>query len=165
MTWADERIREANCHGTLTIDGISMNRGSWAVLNNNVWWNGADRLGEDTIVGGREGSLANPRYKTVTKHTLELLVVGTVDRNNVRYENTAIGLEENWEWLEVNVLDTVFTTIGGGRTAVLTLPSGRTRTGGIHIEGYRVGTEIQGALTATIEVSIPQGQLGRPEAP
>lgn len=57
MTWASEAILEANCHGTVSIDGHSLNRDAWAVLNAFVLWQSADREGEDFVVLLRGGCL------------------------------------------------------------------------------------------------------------
>lgn len=161
MTWADTMIREGSCHGTLTIDGFPMNRGAWATLNNYVLWEGADTAGEDTLVPAMHGSLPNPRWKQPTRKTLELLIVGTVDRFDVETNDAAVGLEENVTWLQ-EFVEAPVASLDGTRTLVLTLPSGATRTGEAHVGPMRLGSVIRGAFTATLEVSLPQGELGAP---
>jgi len=158
---ADEAIVGATCHGTLTIDGISMNRPAWAVLNNWVFWQPAGLRGEDNIIPGTPGVLPNRRRKTVTTHTLELLIIGTCDEDGdaVPRSEWTTQLARNSEWLD----EFVFTppvTLEGTRTAVLTLPDGSTRTGEIHVLDPVYGVTTPVAITVALDISIPAGQLG-----
>lgn len=165
-TWADNQIRGADCHGTLTLDGRSMNRAAWAVLNNWVFWQPAAKRGEDNIIPGRSGALPNRRRRTATVVTLELLIIGTVDRLGVAQPpaDWQQQLALNSEWLDDNIFAPVNTT-DGTRTAVLTLPSGYTRTGPVHVLDVNYGVTVAPAITATVDISIPAGQLGPLTAP
>lgn len=161
MTWADQEIIGATCHGTLEIDGLSMNREAWAVLNNWVWWQPANVRGEDNIIPGTAGVLPNRRRRTATQLSLELLIIGTCepDGTPVAYDDWQTQLAVNNEWLDTYIF-TPPVTLEGTREAVLTLPDGSTRTGDIHILNVTYGVTVPPAILATVEVSIPGGQLG-----
>lgn len=161
MNWASQAIVGATCHGTLTLDDISMNSEAWAVLNNWVWWQPANVRGDDTLIPGRTGVQPNRRRRTVTKLTLELLIIGTCDEDGdpVPYDDWQTQLALNNEWLDTNIF-TPPVTADGTRTAVLTLPDGSQRTGEVHIENVTYGVVVPPAITATVDVSIPLGQLG-----
>ncbi len=161
MTWGSGLIAEAACHGTVTIDDESMNREAWAFLNNYVLWQGADQAGEDWTVPGRHGALANPRWRQPATRSMELLIIGDVDPDGDPNDDRIVGLEENVAWLQEWVEHTV-ASLEGTRTLVLTLPSGATRTGEVHVGPMQLGSVISGAFTATLEVQIPDGQLGDP---
>ena len=161
-TVASGKIAESVCHGTLTIDGFSMNRDAWAVLNNFVLWQGAEQRGSDYLIPGRPGQKPNRRRKDATKRVLEILVIGDVDRLGVETGNRVIGLEDNMAWLQANVFDPA-PSADGTRTLVLTLPSGKTRTGIAHVGPATLGSVISGAFTVTLDVSLPYGELGPPE--
>lgn len=165
MSWASQTIFDAACHGTLTLDGESMNREAFAVLNNYVWWQPANVRGEDNLIPGNPGVLPNRRRKTASRVSLELLLIGTCDIDGVPvpYADWMTQLAINNEWLDENIFDPP-QTLTGTRTAVLTLPGGATRTGEVHIENVQIGQTIPPALTMTVDVSIPAGQLG-PIAP
>lgn len=164
--WASDKITGAACHGTLTIGGVSMNRDAWAVLNNWVFWQPAAVRGADNQVPGSPGVLPNRRRKTVTTHSLELLIIGTCDRfgDPVPIDDWQTQLALNSEWLDENVF-TPPITLEGTRTAVLTLPNGATRTGQIHLETPVYGVTAPPAITCTIDISIPAGQLGAISGP
>jgi hypothetical protein len=157
-------ILDATCHGALTIDNLSMNRGAWQTLNNHVLWQPANKKGSDTEVPTRAGVIANRRRKTVTEHTLEMLVAGTVDRLGVPTADPVVGLEENLAWLEANIFAEV-PTISGTRMARLTLPSGAVRQGPIHVLDVAYGVEISHVMAVTVDISIPDGELGPRTAP
>lgn len=159
MTWGSGLIAEAACHGTVTIDGASMNCDAWAFLNNFVLWQGGDQAGEDWVVPGSHESLANPRWLQPTTRTMELLIIGDCDRFGTPYEDRIVGLEENVAWLQEWV-EAPVSSLDGTRTLVLTLPSGATRTGEVHVGPMQLGSVISGAFTATLEIQLPQAQLG-----
>ena len=163
-TWAQQRINAANCHGTVTLDGESLNRDAWAILNVFTLWRPAATIGDDIVITHRDGVLARRRRKTVTKATLEMLVIGDCDPDGMPNVDRNIGLEENWWWLQTNVFEPVVSSTGL-QELVLTLPSGATRTGHIHVESAEPGATISGALTVAVEISLPYGRLGSPTTP
>lgn len=163
-TWGWEKIQAANCHGTLTLDGESLNRDAWAVLNVFTLWGPAAMSGDDIQIPHRDGTLARRRRPTATKRSLEMLVIGDCDENGNPNSDRNIGLEENWDWLDTNVFAPVISTTGL-HEVVLTLPSGRTRTGHLHVESAEPGATISGVMTVAIEVSLPYGRLGYPVDP
>lgn len=159
--WAEREIASSVCHGTLEIDGHSMNRAAWATLNNFVLWTPASVIGDDLVIPHRDGVVALRRRKTVTKQSIQLLIIGQVDYAGTPNDDPIVGVEENMDFLDTYIFAPVISD-SGTRTAVLTLPSGATRTGQVHIENVVLGSTIAGALTATFDISLPYGELGAP---
>lgn len=158
-TWAEREIIQSTCHGTLELDDHPMNRAAFATLNNFVLWTPASVSGDDLLIPHRDGALALRRRRTVTKQQMQLLVVGTVDVNGDPVSDPNIGLEDNMAWLDTYIFAPVVSDTGT-REAVLTLPSGATRTGDVHVENVQLGSTIAGAFTITFDISMPYGELG-----
>jgi hypothetical protein len=155
--------------GNLTISGIDMNRSAWAVLGDERGEGGLVRLwfefdvrGEDRILPGVTGVIAYQRRITAKRHDLRTLVVGDVDQAGNPVADPAIGLENNLEYLRANVLAPVATSTGT-RAAVLTLPSGATRTADVHVLGMTTQSYMLGPcgsiLVGTLHISIPTGRF------
>lgn len=152
--------------GRLQVDGVNLHCPAWTMPDLLELWFGADVRGDDQLIPGLGGVIANRRRTTVTRHSLPMTICGDVDRNGARYDGDAwAGLEQNIDYLRTNVVDPT-NTGDGTRAATLFMPSGDTRTADIHVlrlvpgaRGYGVQSDgWTGAIcTATLEISIPLG--------
>jgi hypothetical protein len=162
--------------GSLTIDAVSMNpaSGAWGVVGDGRvgglldLWAAFDVRGQDRTLPGATGVIAYPRRMTVTRKDLRLLVVGDVDSVGAPVADAVEGLEANLEVIRSTVLAPVVSSTGT-RAAVLTMPSGATRTADIHVLGlvtqqYMLSSVVdgcsQGAIfIGTLQISIPSGRF------
>lgn len=159
--------------GSLSIGGINMNRLAFAVIGDEngeggllKLWADFDVRGDDRILPSVAGVLAYPRRLTATRYDLRLLVVGDVDQTGTPTADSNIGLQNNIEYIRANVLVPVVSPTGT-RAAVLTLPSGGTRTADIHAlgvvtqsYGLAVVNGCSGSIwVGTLQISIPAGRF------
>lgn len=157
--------------GNLTIDSIDMNRPAWAVIGDErgvggliQLWADFDVRGEDRLLPGVTGVIAYPRRMTAKRFDLRLIVVGDVDSAGAATADSLDGLQANLEYIRSNVLAPVVSQTGT-RAAVLTMPSGATRTADIHVLGvitqsYGFTTGCSGAIwIGTMQISIPEGRF------
>lgn len=146
MTWASDQIADSTCHGHLSLGGVSMNTPQWATTNNYILWGTASRRGANTTIPGTPGREANPRRKDETAYTLEGLVIGA----------GSPALASNWMTLRSGILSLASATVG----AALLLPNGTLLTGTAQIMEAELGaTGVEGALTFTIDLVLPDGEL------
>jgi hypothetical protein len=145
----------------LTIDGVAMNCPAWQVLNLHVLTQPAEQRGNDRLIPGSAGVLAYPRRNTVTRHSLQMLISGTHDRNGSANANSFQQLFTNIDYLNFNV---VFPpgTADGTRTAVFSR-SGQAvdLTEPIHVLGLELGQVREDAqwIKAVLTISIPSGRF------
>lgn len=153
--WAGRLLPDTR-YGSLTIDGVNMITSAWMVTSLAPLYDDPDVRGDDRLLPGVTGVRAYRRRATVTRASLPFLVTGFVDRFDAVVLNPYAQLDLNLLYLKTNV--TLPTNTGNGtRTAVLTLPSGRTVTSDVHILGL-VGDLDSGALwRGTIEISDKTG--------
>lgn len=146
--------------GDLTIGGIAMNCPAWKVLNLHELWQPADQRGADRVVPGASGVLPLRRRDTVTQRSLQMLISGTHLQNGTEASTPLIGLQVNVEYLRDNVVAPTGTG-NGTRTAVLTMPSGATRTESVHVVGMEFGDLRPDGhwLRAVLTLSIPTGRI------
>lgn len=161
--------------GSLSISTISMNRPAWAVIGDERGtgglvhlWPEFDVRGQDRILPSVAGVIPYQRRMTVTRKDLRLLVVGDVDETGTPVSDPVEGLEANLEYLRTNTFAPVVSSTGT-RAAVLTMPSGATRTANIHVLGLVVQSYVlgkvldgcaQGAIAiTTLQISIPTGRF------
>lgn len=146
--------------GDLTIGGVAMNGPAWKVLNLLELWQPADQRGSDRLVPGTAGVLAQQRRDTVTRRSLQMLIVGDVDRTGTPQADRFEGLQVNVEYLRSNVVAPTGAT-DGTRSAVLTMPDGTTRTEPVHVVGFDFGNFREDAawLRAVLTISIPSGRI------
>jgi len=146
--------------GDLTIGGIAMNGPAWKVLNLHVLQQPADQRGDDRLIPGSAGVLPLRRRETVTRHSLQMLISGTHDRNGAANADTLEQLSSNIDYLEFYVVRPTGTG-DGTRSAVLTMPGGTTRTEPIHVIGMQFGDlSLDGSwMRAVLEISIPSGRF------
>ena len=146
--------------GDLTINGVPMMCPAWKVLNLLELWQPADQRGNDRLIPGSAGVLAQQRRDTVTRRSLQLLIVGDVNRNGTAQTDKFEGLQANVDDLRINVAAP--TAIGDGTvSAVLTMPDGTTRTEPVHVVGFEFGNFRADAawLRAVLTISIPSGRI------
>lgn len=150
-----------SCDGSLTIDGISMNRPAWAIQGDETGqggfvrlWSWFDVRGDDRLIPGANGMRPYRRRITPTRHDLRILITGDVDENGVANANALIGLEENISYLTTNVTLPVASATGT-RAAVLAMPSGSTRTADIHV----LGLDIEGVYVDEARHTVAEGRL------
>jgi hypothetical protein len=146
--------------GDLTIGGVALNGPAWKVLNLLELWQPADQRGSDRLVPGTAGVLAQQRRDTVTRRSLQMLIVGDVDRTGTPQADRFEGLQANVEYLRANVAAPTGAT-DGTRSAVLTMPDGTTRTEPVHVVGFDFGNFREDAawLRAVLTISIPSGRI------
>lgn len=158
---------DPTCEGELEIDNISLNTAAWVVFSDEqglgglmqLWANFQTR-GEDRLVPGAAGVIPYPRRLTVYQPHLNIAVCGDVDENGDPVADTAEGVEANLAYLMTNVFAQPSNT-DGTRSAVLTMPSGATRTADIHILGFeQTFGRLQyrdSVIEGKIHISIPVG--------
>lgn len=156
MTWTSEELAASTCHGSLTLGGVSMNNKAWASLNNFVLWGPADRRSSNLMIPGRPGSISMLRRKADSSRTLECLVIGDCNQVGTPHASRESGLATNFMTLR----SSVFGWTGTSVTASLSLPNGSTISGAAQIIQVELGsTNISGALTFTIDLDLPDGEL------
>jgi hypothetical protein len=129
------------------------------VRNEYVLWQPARQVGSDIQLAGVNGDLGRPRFRSTTVHTLELVISGrTVVTGSAGTD--AANLEANVKWLRESVCVPVASS-SGTRTLVLTMPSGTTMSGQVHVNNLRFGQVAPHAkwALATMDISIPAGEL------
>lgn len=136
------------------IDSIPSDTPAWRCQNLYELWAPAQTRGEDLIIPGAAGVVANPRRKTVTKRSLAIAVFGSEDWEGDPYSDERVGLEANWFHLS-----TVWSPGGDERPVVLHLPSGATRSGSAHIERFEPVGRAPGWIAATLDLSLALGEL------
>lgn len=155
-TWTSQQLADSTCHGSLTLNGLSMNNSAWASLNNYVLWPPANRRGSNIAIPGRSGRIAVPRRKDETSRTLECLVIGDCDITGTPYASRSVGLATNCMLLD----SSLFGWTGTSVAAVLTLPNGAVRSGAVQIVHVEYGSPgVEGVLTFTLDIDIPDGEL------
>lgn len=143
------------CQGGLSLGGVNMNCPAWKMLDLSALWYKLEKRGQDIVVPGVSGMLSYPRRATGTSHSLPMVIVGDCDPAGSPFANPWIGLESNINVLRGTVLD-AFTTIG----AVLTMPSGATRSGPVQIDSFELGDHTFTArYAAVLNLTIPAGVL------
>jgi len=147
------------CYGSWVIDNVAMHGPGWCLLDlSPVWSDPEVRQDTGLVIPGVEGRDTFAPITDETVYRLPLLVGGASDQNGVLYDNPAVGLQLNREYLATYV--TLPTNTGDGtRELVWTLPSGNTITTDITVLGLR-GQLAPGALfRGTLYVKCSTGAL------
>lgn len=152
-----------DCEGTLTISGILMNRLAFMTQADEDGNGGlsqfltlADQRGEDRILPGTPGVIANRRRLTVTKLSIRLVVVGDILWNGTTPSTPKIGLFTNLKYIYDNVVAPTGTG-DGTRAVTVVLPGPFTGSGTAHIT--RMDTVTQ-KLSEDSGPAVWEGQLG-----
>lgn len=149
--------------GQLVIDSIPLMEKRWSVLNLYELWLPPAQRGQDKVMPHAPGIRPYRRRATARERVLEMVIDGRYneDQELVCAGGTAAaweGFELHISYLRQYVVDP--TNIGNGtRTATLTLPSGATRSGPVHVLDLEIGRVQRGIANATLTLSIPNGAL------
>jgi len=149
--------------GDLTIGGVAMNCAGWKLLGDSLarLWMPADQRGDDRLIPGAAGVLAQRRRNTATTVSLEMLISGLADRNGTAASGTYVAqLYTNIVYLRDNVVAPTGTG-DGTRSAVLTPPTGAALTEPVHVVGLKLGDGSTDGRwqKAVLELSIPSGRI------
>lgn len=158
-----------DCDGTLTVGGILMNRAAFMVGADENGNGGlsefltlADQRGEDRILPGAGGVIANRRRVTVTRLTVRLVVVGEILHTGSIPADAKIGLMTNLKYIYDNIVVPTGLT-DGTRAVTLVLPGPFTGTGAAHITRMDRTSQTLGVDKAHWEgqlgISIPVGRF------
>lgn len=145
-------------YGTLTIDNVSLHTFAWNAPDlSELWWTPEVR-GANTLRPHQKGRKAKIRRADETRYSLPMVVTGYCDRLGNVYDDYAEGLELNVEYLLTYVA--LPTNVGDGtREAIWTLPSGRTVTADVQVEGLRGALRPGAIYTPTLELVVPGADL------
>lgn len=144
--------------GTLTIDGVAMQRLAFAVLDLWPLLDGPDQRGDDTRIPGRPGVLSNPRRADATTRSLRMVIDGTYDLNGVLAADARTQVLETVLFLRQNVSDPTYTD-DGTRTATIVLRNGTTLQGPVTVGPLRIGDQSGPIARATLQITMPEGLL------
>lgn len=143
----------------VAIDGIVLPRAGYGWIENiNELWRGPDVRGANDIVPGTAGTNPNPRRATESRRQLYVILVGDQTYAGSANANTRTGLEVNLYHFRANVVDPTGTG-DGTRTAVLTLPSGATKTGLVHVEEFTYRSAGPSTLRGVLTLNLVNGAL------
>lgn len=143
----------------VSIDGIILPRDGYADVENlDELWQPATTRGANDIVPGAPGSNPNQRRKTQTARSLRVVLYGIKSYDGVPHVSARVGLEANRDHFVANVVDPPGTA-DGTRTAVLTLPSGATKSGLIHVEDFPFRGAGPVAIRGVLNITLVDGEL------
>lgn len=144
----------------LTVSSVPFRCPAWWTLDLSPLWLPPDMLGDDVPMPGVTGAVPRRRRYGVGKVVLEMRFVPDVEQDGTPIVETSNlhGLEQNLADFVSTVVEPVAST-EGTRPAVLTMPSGATRTGGVHVESFEVADMRPTGCRAAITLSIPGGKL------
>lgn len=143
----------------VTIGGVPLATPAWRVENISELWQTADVDGSDTPIPGAHGARPNPRWRRPTRRQLQLFIFGDAKRDGTPIANSRKGVWDNVADLRTSIV-TAPNTTDGTRAMVVHL-SGTTTTlvGDVHVESLAWSPFSPGILAATIDISIPAGEL------
>lgn len=143
-------------NGQLTADGSALNSFCCRIMNLAVLLDYGDLRGDDTLVSGTPGKVANQRRFDTLTRTLNLIICGDVDQAGEAYDDGNDGLISNIFWIRTNITDP--TGSGGGTRALVLTWGGNTLTATGRIGPLTLGdTRAVDELNATCEVELPFG--------
>lgn len=128
------------------------------VLNLWVLWTPPDVRGSHRLVPHRDGMVPKRRRVSASVRTLELLVSGSNDDEGTPWGDERIGLQENLEIIETEVVASRL--VGDGTIqAELFMPNGDIRSGPVTVEAFDYVGEGNYDVRATLDLSLPDGSL------
>lgn len=141
----------------LTIDGTVV-IGTMACLCQNLYvlYN-EERRGEDRLIPGTAGVVANKRRRAPIVHTLNLLFDGRYTSDGIPVTDAHAGLRANIS--EVAAIATPSALTNGTRTVVWTQPSGATLSAACHVGPLTIGEGRYAYAFATLDLVVPDGQF------
>lgn len=152
--------------GTLTINGVSMNRAAWMVGGDETGQGGLlplyyklEKRGDNRLIPAAAGTVAYPKRVTETTHSLRLAVNGDVDLNGAETANSRTGLAVNLKYIADNVVKHSAATA----SASLALSGMTTISGNVQVidmieDRYNLDDD-QAIWTGTLRLLIPSGFL------
>jgi hypothetical protein len=144
----------------ITFDAVAL--GNSAIKIRNLWtfWEPAQLEASNIKLAGVTGVTARKPLVQPTTHSLELIISGEVSTTGTPDSDHPARLKTNLAYI-ATYFTNIPATADGTRTAVLTLPSGATLTGPVHILGLTIGEVVSDArwALAVLEVSVPAGVL------
>lgn len=151
-------LAAATRDGTLSIDGVAMQRLAFAVLDLWPLLDGPDQRGEDTRIPGRPGVLSNPRRADSTTRVLRMVIDGTYDLDGELAADPRTQVLETVLWLRENVADPTYSD-DGTRTATIVLRNGTTLAGAVTVGPLRLGEQSGPVARASLQITMPEGTL------
>lgn len=148
----DERM------GSLSINGVNLCTVAWCVQDLKPLWEEDDYRGGTKIVPEQPGELSYPLRRGKRRVDLDLTISGFVDTAGHFYSNPFTGLEAHVDYLNANVVAPVGTG-AGTRGAVLTKPTGATRTANVRVLGMPFKGQVGPIVVATLKLEIPLGRF------
>lgn len=150
--------------GNLTLNGVPMKTRAWTCPDLTPLWLTPAKRGQDRILPGAAGVIANPRRHTVTQYSLDFRVCGIANQFGVPTTGSGNGIDEfaqleyNLDYLRQYVFDARFSPNPDGTVpGVLTMPSGEIRTADVHVLGFSVNARVSHVLQGVLDISIPSG--------
>lgn len=141
--------------GELKVDGATMHRSAFAVVNVRALWNPAVKRGDSLFIPGLSGRLIMPKRRDETVHALPMLIDGRIDATGAQHPDDIDGLQANIDWIEANITNPT----NGGRTLTLTnRQATSTKTGQAHLS-LIPGEQLGSLSRAVLEVTLPLGRL------
>lgn len=148
----------AACEGKLTLNGLLLHDSCIMATDLSMLVDGGDTRGDDILVPGAAGVLAEPRRLTVTRRDVPFWLIGGLSWSGVEQEPRQ-GLIDNF--------DVLYAAVGVGEqtgdgTVVASLqePGGGTRTADVTTLGCHRGPTRPGYwCTVVISLSVPGGVL------
>ena len=115
-----------------------------------------EHRGQDRLVPGTAGVIANPRRLTVVRWSLPLIINGAYDSDGALQADAHQGLRDNIT--EIKTVSAPVSSGSGTRTVVWTRPDATTVTASAHVGPLRIGEKVSShVVRATLDLSIPAG--------
>lgn len=115
-----------------------------------------EHRGQDRLVPGSVGVVANPRRLSLIIHSLPLIITGAYDSDGLLQANPHQALRDNIA--EIRTVTAPVSSGDGTRTVVWTRPDASTVTASCHVGPLRIGEKISShVVRAVLDLSIPAG--------
>jgi hypothetical protein len=154
-------IQVDTCMGDLTINSISLLQEPWLCCwDLSPLWFGPELKGQDLIEQpDAHGGWAYPQFDQATTYPLPLMVSGYFNHTTLaRNDNPYIGFEENLAYLQDNIFDMRSSGVPvASWEAILTMPSGDTRTADVKVTRLVPGKHVGGLWACSFQLTVVQG--------
>jgi hypothetical protein len=163
-------FQDYDFEGTFTIGGFSMCRPAWAVLGDDTGEGtlfdlitDGELRGEDRLLPLTNGVIGYPRFLTVTRYDLRLLVNGDVDSVGAATSDSQVGLAANLAALRSGLFESASPAPDGTLVSVVTIPGWGSKSANIHMVGLkRQRMNIWNDMAVwegTLQISVPAGRF------
>ena len=162
-----------DCEGILTINSWSFSNAAWMVYSDEqgaggllqLLGSGASRIGEDLVVPGLLGVVANPRRRTAQRYDLNMMICGDIDGvTGLPTSNAFDGIVANVKALTDSIVE--LSSVGPQGLQPATWDTGAvTYAADIHVLGIQISAVFQDKATdqalalGTLQISIPDGRF------